>query len=74
MPGQLVQDLFRAMDLIKSESRRVVQKAKAEVEKDGLGSLGRGRDLITLLCELSLSSSSTFKAGKLTRRRVRSSQ
>lgn len=51
LPGEQVQDLLSAMDLIKAESRRVVLQKKAEVEKDGLGSIGGGRDLITLLCE-----------------------
>jgi hypothetical protein len=51
LPGKEVQDLLKAMDLIKAESRKVVQLKKAEVQKDGVGSLGSGRDLITLLCE-----------------------
>lgn len=43
--------MLRAMDLIKAESKRVVQQKKSEVEKDGVESLGGGQDLITLLCK-----------------------
>ncbi|ORY84134.1 cytochrome P450 [Leucosporidium creatinivorum] len=59
LPGKEVKDLLSAMDLIKAESRKVIEEKKRKVEKDGVGSLGGGRDLITLLLRSNLGAGSS---------------